>query len=40
VPERHRSERAAAYLAALAQADTALQPAAADVRAVYTKGEA
>jgi malonate decarboxylase beta subunit len=40
VPQRHRSERAAGYLAALAQADTAVQPAPADVRAVYMKGEA
>ena len=40
VPAQHRSERAADYLAALAQADTAVQPAAADVRTVYMKGEA
>ena len=43
VPERHRSERAAEFLAALAQADTNVQPEVADVRAVYTttaKGEA
>jgi malonate decarboxylase beta subunit len=40
VPERHRSERAAEYLGALAAADTAVQPAPADVRAIYMKGEA
>ena len=40
VPAQHRSERAADYLAALAQADTAVQPAAADVRTVYMEGEA
>jgi malonate decarboxylase beta subunit len=40
VPQQHRSERAADYLAALAQAGTADQPAPADVRAVYMKGEA
>lgn len=35
VPARHRSERAGECLAALARVDTATQPAAADVRAVY-----
>jgi malonate decarboxylase beta subunit len=40
LPARHRSERAAEYLSALARADTGVQPAPSDVRAVYTKGEA
>lgn len=40
VPARHRSERAGEYLSALARADTGVQPAPGDVRAVYTKGEA
>ena len=40
VPARHRSECAGEYLSALARADTGVQPAPSDVRAVYTKGEA
>jgi len=40
LPARHRSERADDYLAALAQADSAAQPAPADVRALYKKGDA
>jgi len=40
VPARHRSERAADYLAALARVDTSTQPVAADVRAIYPHGDA
>jgi len=38
VPARHRSERAGEFLEALAQVDTASQPVAADVRAIYKQG--
>jgi malonate decarboxylase beta subunit len=38
VPTRHRSERAADFLAALDRVDTAVQSSAADVRALYAKG--
>ena len=37
-PAVHRSERHADFLASLAHVDTAQQPAAADVRAIYGKG--
>jgi len=40
IPQRHRSERADDYLAALARADTDAQPMPADVRAIYTEGDA
>lgn len=40
IPDRHRSERADDYLAALARTDTAAQPTPADVRAIYTQGDA
>jgi len=40
VPARHRSERVDDFLAALAQVDTSVQPQAADVRTIYTKGDA
>jgi malonate decarboxylase beta subunit len=40
LPQRHRSERAGEYLAALARVDTAAQPTPQDVRAIYTRGDA
>jgi malonate decarboxylase beta subunit len=40
VPQRHRSERAGEYLAALARVDTDAQPTPQDVRAIYTRGDA
>jgi malonate decarboxylase beta subunit len=40
VPQRHRSERAGEYLAALARVDTGAQPTPQDVRAIYTRGDA
>jgi malonate decarboxylase beta subunit len=40
LPQRHRSERAAEFLACLERVDTAAQPAPQDVRAIYTRGDA
>jgi malonate decarboxylase beta subunit len=40
VPACHRSERADAFLAALARVDTTTQPTPQDVRAIYTEGDA
>jgi malonate decarboxylase beta subunit len=39
-PPRHRSERAAEFLAALRRVDTSKQPAPQDVRAMYRDGDA
>jgi malonate decarboxylase beta subunit len=40
LPQRHRSERAAEFLACLERVDTAAQPTPQDVRAIYTRGDA
>jgi malonate decarboxylase beta subunit len=40
VPQRHRSEQAAEFLAVLSRVDTAAQPSPQDVRAITTRGDA
>jgi len=40
VPERHRSEQAAGFLARLERVDTAAQPTPQDVRTIYAQGDA
>jgi malonate decarboxylase beta subunit len=40
VPARHRSERAAEFLACLARVDASAQPGPHDVRAIYATGDA